>query len=72
MEYLCSNKVLGNPNLNKKIKETVLDMLYSTAEFHKALFNKNQALLKRVVEAICGIISQPFTEEDIEDGEEPL
>ena len=47
-------------------------MIYSTAEFHKNLFNKNTSLLKRVVEAICLIISTPLTEEDIEDGEEPL
>lgn len=47
-------------------------MIYSTAEYHKALFNKNTALLKRVVEAICLIIATPLSEEDLEDGDEPL
>lgn len=36
------------------------------------MFNKNTVLLKKVVEAICSIISAAFTEEDLEEGEEPL
>lgn len=47
-------------------------MIYSASQYHKAIFNKNNALLKRVIETICAIISTPFTEEDLEEGEEPL
>lgn len=69
---MCSNKVLGNLKLSKKIKEVVIDMIFSASQYHKGVFNKNTPLLKRVIEAICLIIATPFTEEDLEDGEEPL
>lgn len=72
IEYMCSNKVLGNLKLSKKIKEVVIDMIFSASQYHKGVFNKNTPLLKRVIEAICLIIATPFTEEDLEDGEEPL
>lgn len=31
VEYMCSNKVLGNPKLSKKIKEVVIDMIFSAS-----------------------------------------
>ncbi|EAR86075.2 karyopherin, putative (macronuclear) [Tetrahymena thermophila SB210] len=72
VEYMCSNKVLGNPKLSKKIKEVVIDMIFSASQYHKSVFNKNTPLLKKVIESICLIIATPFSEEDLEDGEEPL
>ena len=41
IEYLCGNKVLGNQKLSKKVKESVLDLIYTVSEFHKQIFNKN-------------------------------
>lgn len=72
VEYMCSAKVLGNAALSKKIKEVVIDMIYSACSYHKTIFNKNSALLKQVIERICAVIATPFSEEDLEEGEEPL
>ena len=72
VEYMCSPKVLGNAALSKKIKEVVIDMIYSACSYHKAIFNKNAVLLKQVIERICAVIATPFSEEDLEEGEEPL
>lgn len=47
-------------------------MLYTACSFHKSIFNKNNALLKLMVQCICKIVATPFKEEDLEEGEEPL
>lgn len=39
------------------IKETVCDLIYTIAEKHRAVFNKNLDLMKKVIESCCVIVS---------------
>lgn len=60
VEYLCSQKVLFNPHLSKRIKETALDLIYSATEFHKSVWNKNIPALKALIKTICHIVTLPI------------
>lgn len=69
VEWICT-RIVGNQQLSPKFRVSGLDFLSTYTEFSgKALVSKEK-LLRKVVETICLVCSEPFNQQQEEDDDE--
>ena len=62
IEWVCV-KIVGNSSLSPKFRVSGLDFLSTYTEFSGKTLASKEKLLRKVVETVCLVCSEPFSQE---------
>lgn len=67
--FICSDRVLMNPNMDISTQEVAIDLVADIAESHKPVLAKNLELLQHVVDTMCALTMNKSKPQGLDDAE---